>query len=39
MEKLEPIKKANDIMKSKNGELLIIPTKMLLNWYKYEKEV
>lgn len=32
-------RKKSGIEKSKRSELLIIPTKRLLNWYKYEKEV
>jgi hypothetical protein len=31
--------KKSGIKKPKSSELLIIPTKKLLNWYKYEREV
>lgn len=38
MSGVKPQKKSG-IKKPKSNELLIIPTKKLLNWYKYEKEV
>lgn len=38
MASIKPRKKAG-LKKPKSSELLIVPTKKLLNWYKYEKEV
>jgi len=35
---IKPQKKSG-IKKPRSSELLIIPTKKLLNWYKYEREV
>ncbi len=38
MEGIKQLKKPG-IKKPRRNELVIIPTKKLLNWYKYEKEV
>lgn len=38
MKSVEPLEEPG-IKKSRSSELIIIPTKKLLNWYKYEKEV
>lgn len=35
---IKSIKKSG-IKKPRSSELIIIPSKKLLNWYKYEKEV
>jgi hypothetical protein len=38
MEAIRPLKESG-VKGRKSNELIIIPTKKLLNWYKYEKEV
>ena len=38
MKGIKPLEEPG-IKKPKSDELIIIPTKKLLNWYKYEKEV
>jgi hypothetical protein len=38
MSSVKPLKKSG-LKKPSSNELLIIPTKKLINWYKYDKEV